>query len=208
MIIPAILETDFEDIKDKVSLVDKHTDLIQIDVADNKLVDGRTYLNIERFAELPMTAKIELDLMVMDPLDFIKKPIKNVSKISSHVEATHVSEYIFQAKKLGYTVGLSINPDSPLSEIEPFSQNIDFVQFLTVVPGGQGRKFEKEVLEKVKLFKKQHPHLIMQVDGGMNKKNIKTVVDAGVDDIVIGSTIFSSHDPVQTLKELQGQVGE
>ena len=46
------------------------------------------------------------------------------------------------------------------------------------------------------------------MDGGVGKKNIKKVVDAGVDDIVIGSTIFSSHDPVQTLKELQGQVGE
>lgn len=208
MIIPGILEKTFEEIKKKVALVDKATDLIQIDVADGELVDGRSFLSAKRLDEIKTDATFDLHLMVQNPLDFLRSKIKKVSKISAHVEADHIPEFLVRAKEFGYKIGLSINPKTPNKKIRPFTQNLDFVQFMAINPGAQGRKFKKEVLEKIKDFRQKHPNLKIQVDGGVSNKHIKEVVGAGADDIVIGSTIFNSDDPVQTLEKLQGQVEE
>lgn len=203
MIIPGILEISFEEAKRKAELVGKYTKIIQIDIADGRLVNGKTFLDVEKIDSIDTKADIELHLMVKNPLDYLKTKAK---KVVVHVEAQNIVAFINESKNKGFEVGLALNPDTPIEAIEPFLQNLSYVQFMTVVPGAQGRKFEKKVLKKIVLFKKKYPKIKVQTDGGTGKKHLEYVLRTGVDDIVIGSTIFDSEDPIKTLKKLQGQV--
>lgn len=203
MIIPGILETNFDEAKTKAELVGKHAPVIQIDIADGRLVDGRTFLEIEKIDSIDTKAAIELHLMVRNPLKYLKTKAK---RIVAHVEGENVVDFIDESKNKGFKPALALNPDTSIEAIEPFLQNLSFVQFMTIVPGGQGRKLDKSVLKKIVLFKKKYPKVKIQVDGGVNKENLESVLKTGVDDIVIGSAIVKADDPVKALKEFQGQI--
>lgn len=208
MIIPGILEIDFEEIKDKVNLIDKEAKVIQIDVADGVLVNNKTFQNVEKLDDIDTKATFELHLMVESPHEFMEKKIEKVSKAIAHIEARNIHEFIAQAMEHKYKIGLCINPETPTRELRPFLSNIDYVQFMGIVPGAQGRSFKPEVLEKIVEFRDSNPDVHTQIDGGVGKNQLAKVLKAGVDDIVIGSTIFTAESPVEMLKELQRQVEE
>ena len=79
MIIPGILEKDFMEVVNKIQLVQDFTTIIQIDIADGKLVKGETFLEIDRIAEIKTKAEIEIHLMVENPLQYLVKKINNIS---------------------------------------------------------------------------------------------------------------------------------
>jgi ribulose-phosphate 3-epimerase len=192
MIIPAIFEKEFNNVLHKVKLVEGEARLIQIDIADGKLVDGNTFQDISKLDEIQTDASFEIHLMVENPLDFLKNKVKKVTKISCHVEAeTDLGEFINKAKELGYKTGLSLNPETPINTLDAYIYDIDFVQLMTVSPGSQGREFQKSVLKKVVELKDKHPDIPVQVDGGVNEENLLLVLNTGVNDVVIGSAIFS-----------------
>lgn len=203
MIIPGILETNFDEVKRKAELVGKHVKVIQIDIADGRLVNGKTFLDVEKIDEIETKADIELHLMVKNPLEYLNTKAK---LIVAHVESENVVDFIGISKAERFDPGLALNPETPIESVEPFLENLSYVQFMTVAPGAQGRKFEKKVLKKIVLFKKKYPKIRIQVDGGVGKKYLRSVLKTGVDDIVIGSAIFDSEDPIKTLKKLQEQI--
>lgn len=202
MIIPGILEKTFEEIKSNISLVEGVADLIHIDFADGKLVNGETSLEVERLNEIETSASLELHLMVQNPTDFLF-PIKNVVRVIAHVEANNILGFIEKAKELNYAVGLCINPETSPDAVDEFLGDTDFVQFMTVIPGEQGRNFETTVLEKIAKFRQNHSDIKVQVDGGISAENIQKVIDTGVNDIVVGSAIFRTEDPVVSFEELK-----
>lgn len=207
MIIPGILEEKFENVVKKVAIIDEVASRIQIDIADNKLVEGKTFLDIEKVATLKTKSKLELHLMVENPEDYVTKKIDNVFAVCAHVEAKgHRDEFIKRARANGYKVGLVLNPETELSELWPHPHKIDYVQFMTVKPGKQGQEFESEVLEKIIRFKKEYPSLEIQVDGGINKHTIDGVIFAGARNLVVGSEIFKSDYPKQTYLDMEREM--
>ena len=205
MIIPVILETEFEEVTRKVRLIEEYVKLIQIDIVDGILVNGKTFLDISQLDALNAKTTLELDLMVQNPLDYISL-INNVKGVVIPVEAENVGTSINASKDLGSRTGVSIAPNTSLETLNLFAANVDFVQFMTIEPGGQGRPFQEMVLEKIKTFKENYPNMPVQVDGGITSETLKKVLGVGVNDIVVGSAIFDSEDPVKTLKEFQMQV--
>lgn len=204
MIIPVVLEKDFKTIEQKIKLVEDVAKLIQIDVADGKLVNGRTFDDPEKLSELKAKCPLEIHLMVENPIIYLRKKYENVVNIISQVEAwKYTEEFITKAHGLGYKVGLSINPDTSLNSFKQFVKEVDFVQFMTVVPGSQGKQpFIPEVLVKIKEFKKMFPNVPVQNDGGVRPSNLQQVLQAGVDNVVIGSEIFGSKNPKDRFLEL------
>ncbi len=200
MVIPVILETDLQKIKRKIGLVGKNAARIQIDVADNVLVKGSTYLNIEEFDSFDVEVPLELHFMVSKPLDYLKKKLNNVTRVCTQVEAENISEFIKKAKALGYEVGLSLGPNTPISAFDPYINDVSYVQFVSVEPGGQGREFDYRILEKIKDFRKKYPKFSIQVDGGIDADNMDDVLKAGANDVVIGSSIFGMKDTAQMQK--------
>ena len=192
MIIPAILETDFAQIQKKIDIVDSLAQIVQIDIADGKLVEGTTFLDIQKFGQLKTRCPLEVHLMVENPTDFVKNRVKNVNTVISQVEAQNVSGFIQAARAHGYMVGLSISNTSSWRLVVPFVGQIDCVQFMTIKPGGQGRPFDNSVLPSITEFKAAYPLMTVQVDGGVDKINLAKVLKAGADNVVIGSEIFHS----------------
>ena len=205
MIIPGIFEIDFEEIKRKIKLVESATRLIQIDFADGELVDGKTLLDIYKLDEIDTMANFDLDLMVQNPIKFLEKKVQKAEKISMLIDAEkYIEKFIEMAKKLKYKVGLSLRPLTPVEKIEEYLDELDYVQFFTIRPGGSGREFQVEVLEKLENFKNDYPSIPFQVDGGVDKDYLPLVLDAGAMDAVITSHIFNTPNPKEALEYFMG----
>ena len=205
MIIPGIFEIDFEEIKRKIKLVESATRLIQIDFADGELVDGKTLLDIYKLDEIDTMAKFDLDLMVQNPIKFLEKKVQKAEKISMLIDAEkYIEKFIEMAKKLKYKVGLSLRPLTPVEKIEEYLDELDYVQFFTIRPGGSGREFQVEVLEKLENFKNDYPSIPFQVDGGVDKDYLPLALDAGAMDAVITSHIFNTPNPKEALEYFMG----
>ena len=203
MIIPTILEQNFDEVKRKISLVDGDAELIQIDVADGILVDGKTILDMSLLEKLQTKSSLEIHLMVSDPEKYVNRKIETAVSICSQVEAKDVDKFIQNAKKLGYRTGISVNPNTKMEDFEKYADDVDFVQFMMVNPGAQGQKRLLSVLDKMKKFMTKYPEMPVQVDGGIKKSNILDLLQRGINNVVIGSEIFGSKDPRKKLKELQ-----
>ncbi|MFA6982180.1 MAG: ribulose-phosphate 3-epimerase, partial [Patescibacteria group bacterium] len=80
---------------------------------------------------------------------------------------------------------------------------LDYVQLMTVAPGAQGRQFKSAVLNKMLRFKTKYPNVRIQADGGINERTLPFVLDSGADDVIIGSALFRSGNPIQVLRTLQ-----
>jgi ribulose-phosphate 3-epimerase len=206
MIIPAILEPTFEKIIEKVQIIDDVARIIQIDVADNNLVDGKTFLDIEKLDKLDTKGELQLHLMVRNPVDYLNKnrkfipfttvKIKNVSTVFTQLVDTFQMHTFFKhAKKLGYKTGISINSNEDNELIKPYLEEIDFAQFMGIIPGKQGNAFIPKVLSNIAAFKKAHPSVTTQIDGGVNDTTLPGILQTRVDNIVIGSAIFNSENP-------------
>lgn len=196
MVIPAILESSLEDIQREIALVDSVAEKVQIDICDGILVDSTTYLDINKIASIKTHTQIEIHLMVKFPYSYMIKADKNsfskqFTSICTQIEAQEVEEFINYSKSLELKVGLSLAPETSIYALIPFLANIDFVQFMAVHPGKQGQHLIHHVLEKIKLFKMEHPDVITQVDGGINKSNLEEVLKTHVDNVVIGSAIYA-----------------
>jgi len=205
MIIPGIFESDFEEIKRKIKTVETAARLIQIDIADGALVDGKTFLDLYKLDEVDTFAKFDLDLMVQNPLKFLGKKVEKGEKISMLIDAeSYIEKFIERAKELGYKVGLSLRPSTPVEKIEPYLDELDYVQFFTIRPGGSGREFQVGVLEKLEKFKNDYPSIPFQVDGGIDKDYLPLVLKAGAIDAVITSHIFNTTNPKSALEYFMG----
>jgi len=213
MIIPGILESTFEKVVEKIKIIDGVASTIQIDIADNILVNGKTFLEIEKLDKIETKAKLEIHLMVKNPVEFLNKnrkfipfttvKIKNVSTVFTQlVNHEQMKAFFKLAKKLGYKTGISMNTDQDIVLIDPYAEDIDFAQFMAVVPGKQGNPFIATVLPKIIAFKKIHPSITTQVDGGIDNTSLLKVLEAGVDNVVIGSAIFNSESPKEKYLEL------
>jgi len=192
MIIPGILEKTLDNIKREVAAVDKVAELIQIDVCDGEFTPDKTFLAVERLEEIDTKADFELHLMVENPTKFFSKKISKVTRVVIHVESENAMKAVDEAKSLGYEVGISANPKTEIDALAPFMGKVDFVQFMTVVPGAQGQEFVTSVLDKITIFRQTAPKVIVQADGGIDEDTLGEVIEAGATNAVIGSQIFQS----------------
>jgi len=213
MIIPAILEKDFKSILKKVGLVKDVAKTIQIDVLDNTLIKEKTFTDLNKIRDISPKIEITIHFMVDNPEKYIKKlngnfifnkgKLSNVSTLITQLteNTKSIIKFTDTAKNSGYQTGLSINADQDISLLEPFLDKIHVVQFMGVNPGKQGNEFLPEVIEKIIDFKNKFPGVETLIDGGISENNFQSVVKTGVDNIVIGSSIFNTENPKQKFIE-------
>lgn len=220
MIIPAILEKDFDEVKRKIELLDSVAEKIQVDIIDSTIVEGNTFTDIQKLNKLITKTEITVHLMVKDPLKYIQKPkkfivfkttkIAGVSTIITQLinDDNKLKEFINITKKMGYKVGVSINQDQEINLLEKYLKNIDLVQFMGVIPGKQGGELIPSVLDKIAKFKSSFPIITTQIDGGVNDYNFHDILKTGVDNVVIGSAIFNTENPKQRFMEFSNLFNE
>lgn len=213
-IIPTILATTYTQFEEQFKKVSPFFDLIQIDVMDGKFVNNQSFADISDINNINLETKFELHLMVEHPIKEIKKweNVKNIVRIIFHIESKDSPEEVIKTiKNLGVEIGIALNPETDTDTIEPYTNQIDEVLFLTVHPGKQGANFLPNVGKKISNFKllitnfgKMRP--MIAVDGGINANNIKQVRDWGVNTFCIGSAIIMAEDIEITKQNLLNQL--
>uniref|UniRef100_A0A7C4XH66 Ribulose-phosphate 3-epimerase n=1 Tax=candidate division WWE3 bacterium TaxID=2053526 RepID=A0A7C4XH66_UNCKA len=202
MIIPAILQKNLEEVKKEVYAVEGAAELIHIDVGDGAFVKTVTFSELDKLEEINTKSSFQIHLMVEDPNDYLtEEKLSKIDSFIAQVESENVTEFLKKTKKRGYRVGISLNPETSIETLAQHMPYVDFVQFLTVIPGSQGTEFQENVLDKMTIFRQTAPKMPIQVDGGIDEFFLAEVIEAGAADVVIGSQIFQS--PKQSLEHFK-----
>ena len=206
-IIPAILTNDIQDAKQKIAQLNDLVEWVQIDVMDNIFVPN-TSIQISDLRGVVTNSKLEAHLMIKNPQEVFDDCAQlEFKRVIFHFEAVNnVSEILTTMNKFDFEKGIAINPDTDIQKIIPFLDKLDVVLFMSVYPGFQNQKFIPKVLEKIKELKKISPNTKIAIDGGVKKENIKSIANAGVDDIDVGSAMFINNDPETNLEELNNLI--
>ena len=198
---PSILSADFSKLGNEIQDLEKaKADLIHIDVMDGHFVPNITIgpdviSKLRKYTSLPF----DVHLMISPVHNFIKKFANaGADIITIHPEATKdLENSIKEIKSFNKKAGVSLNPETSIDKVLPILNSIDLVLVMSVNPGFGGQKFIKEVLEKVKILKKEIKSKKLktqiEIDGGINFENAKIAIEAGVDILVSGTTIFKEN---------------
>jgi ribulose-phosphate 3-epimerase len=158
-------------------------------------------------ATLRKTTSLPFDvhLMIENPEKYIDAFAKAGSdRITVHVETSiHLHRTVAMIRERGLRAGVSLNPATPLVQIEPILPDIDLLLIMTVNPGFGGQKFIEGSLSRIRqaqeMIRAIAPDVLLEVDGGVTLKNIRSIADAGADILVAGSAIFGSGDYPATI---------
>ena len=198
---PSILSADLSKLGSEIQNLEKaKADLIHIDVMDGHFVPnitiGPEVINkLRKYTSLPF----DVHLMISPVHNFIKNfADAGADIITIHPEATNdLESSIKKIKSYNKKVGISLNPETPLDKLNNVLDKIDLVLIMSVNPGFGGQKFIENTLNKIKKLRLKIDQLKLkveiEVDGGINFENSKSIIKAGADILVSGTTIFKSN---------------
>ena len=208
---PSILSADFGKLADEAMRIEQAgADAIHIDVMDGHFVPNLT-IGPGVVASLRKTTRLPFDvhLMISDPDRYVDAfAAAGSDYITVHVEAaTHLHRTIAYIKDKGKKAGVSLNPATPLTQIEPVLAELDLLLIMTVNPGFGGQKFIASMIPKIqaarKLIDTHAPHVVLEVDGGITTGNIGAAAAAGANAFVAGAAVFGSREYGQTITDLK-----
>ncbi len=211
LVAPSILSADFGKLDQEIKAIcDGGCDLIHVDVMDGHFVPNMTIgpVVVNPVAKAA-TKPLDVHLMVENNTFFVElfAPLKP-EYISFHIESEkHPHRLIQKIRSYGIKPAIVLNPHTPPESIEFLLEDLDMVLLMSVNPGFGGQKFITSVVEKTRRLKKlineKNPNCLIEVDGGVNDKNIHELKEAGVDVVVAGSYVFGNEDYSKAIKSLQ-----
>ena len=199
---PSILSADFSQLGNEIKKLEKcGADMIHVDVMDGHFVPNLT-IGPSVIKALRTYTQLPFDVHLM--ISPVHKYIKNYAEagadiITIHPEATdNLNDSINLIKELKKKVGVSLNPETSTSIVKNILKNIDLILIMSVHPGFGGQKFIPKVLSKIKELKdikiKENLKFDIEVDGGIDFNNSKSVIEAGANILVSGTTIFKNNN--------------
>ena len=213
-IAPSILSADFTRLGEEIKAVEEAgADYIHIDVMDGHFVPNITVgPMIVKAARKATDLPLDVHLMIESPEMYIDDFVKVGSDlITVHVETvTHLHRLLEVIRDAGVKAGAALNPATPLSSIDYVLRHLDMVVLMTVNPGFGGQSFIPEVLPKISELKKiivqKGIEVDIEVDGGINVKNIAQAAQAGANVFVAGNAIFGSQNYAETISMLRENI--
>lgn len=206
---PSILSADFSNLKKELNDVETAgSQYIHMDVMDGVFVPNITF-GAPVIEKLRAVSNMVFDvhLMIIEPIRYIKEfADAGADIITFHVEACkNCREVIEEIKKYGIKVAITLKPKTDIKEIIPYLNLIDMVLVMTVEPGFGGQKFIQSSLAKIESlyeFKNENNlNFDIEVDGGVNLENVRSIINAGANVIVAGSSVFGKNSSAEKAKE-------
>ena len=212
-VIPAINETDFREIINKVRKAEEFLPKdgwVHIDVADGVFTRNFTWSDPRELENLKTWLNIEVHLMVQEPeaaiaqwCEAVTIATKGKRRLLVHFEVMTDPSYILETcRRYGVDSGLSINPLTSAELVTVYARDFNLLQVLAVTPGVAGQTFQPSILEKIKYLREKAPYAIIEVDGGINPETAQHCKLAGANVAASSSYIFGNPSPKSAYEEL------
>lgn len=212
-IIPGILVKSEEEFRERLRAVEALVPWVQLDIADGKFTPNVTWGDPDVVASLDTNVRFEIDLMVEDNEAAVEKwmPLAGrVGRIYFHQEPAQGKEreLIRCIRDSGIEVGVSQSPETAVSELFPYAEEIDAVLFHAGRPGYSGQQLHENTIGKIEELHKNYPETTIEIDIGVKKENAARLARAGATRLVTSSFIFEhSNGPAAAIDELKEAAG-
>mgnify|MGYP001292036688 FL=1 len=211
LVAPSILSADFGNMAQAVINVKEWGgDIVHCDVMDGVFVPNLTFgmpmvQALRKYTDLPL----DCHLMIIEPEKYVERFCDaGADYVTFHPDASKdVRGALEKIKAKGVKCGLVLNPDKPLSMIEPYLDIIDMLLIMSVYAGFGGQKFIEESIKKLEDAKKMLDgagrEILLEIDGGISEKNAKAVAEAGAQRLVAGNAVFTAENPESIIKQMK-----
>ena len=211
IVAPSLLAADFTRLETEVNMINaSKADWLHLDIMDGRFVPNISFgMMIVEAVNGICQKPLDVHLMIENPGQYIGQfRDSGADVITVHYEACpHLHRVVQQIRETGAQAGVAINPHTPVSVLEDIIEDIDLALVMSVNPGFGGQKFIYRTIPKVRKLKEmitvRNAKALIEVDGGVGLHNAETLLKAGVDVLVAGSSVFKSDNPTGTIAKFK-----